>query len=353
MEIIDRSKASILIKNALFAVTFLCAFVTTLQAGDFPPAAEETGSDAISATDPLITRWATNVTVQRGPTNANFPEGALTTFGEAANAVGPANAQDSQNFHVISLGDGGMATATFDTPISDKANSPDIVVFENSFSDEFLELAFVEVSSDGINFFRFPAVSQTQTATQVGSFGSLDPTNLRNLAGKYRAGFGTPFDLAELENVSPLLDINAVTHVRVVDVVGSVNSTLGSLDSLGNLVNDPFTTDFPSGGFDLDAIGVINDINLPFVSILTFEMQGRTFVVRRSNSLSNQLVSINASSDLTSLTSIITFDEAGALTILSQDYDVEILSEGEEIRVTPKNAETTKHFFTVTSIPTT
>ena len=54
------------------------------------------------------------------------------------------------------LGDDGSLVLTFPAPIADGAG-PDFAVFENAFSTEFLELAFVEVSSDGTNFTRFPA----------------------------------------------------------------------------------------------------------------------------------------------------------------------------------------------------
>jgi len=57
----------------------------------------------------------------------------------------------------------------------------DFAVFENSFNDSFLELAFVEVSSDGINFVRFPATSNTQTDVQITGFGTIDPTYINNL----------------------------------------------------------------------------------------------------------------------------------------------------------------------------
>ncbi len=136
-------------------------------------------------------------------------------------------------------------------------------MFENGFSDNFLELGYVEVSSDGTHFARFSSVSATSTAAQIGGFGSLDPTNLYNLAGKYRAGYGTPFDLAELAGTKNL-DVNNVQFVRVVDVVGRIDAAPGnpaytpSLDSQGNIINDPYPTAFASGGFDLDGIGVLN-----------------------------------------------------------------------------------------------
>ena len=83
----------------------------------------------------------------------------------------------------------------FSTPIFDGANW-DFAVFENGFSDTFLELAYVEVSSDGINYFQFPCTSYTQDTLQIGGFGSVDATKIDNLAGKYRAHYGTPFDFA-------------------------------------------------------------------------------------------------------------------------------------------------------------
>ena len=51
---------------------------------------------------------------------------------------------------------------------------------------EWVKPALVAVSSDGIHFFQFPSVSLTQTTTQVGSMGELDPTNLYDIAGKDR-----------------------------------------------------------------------------------------------------------------------------------------------------------------------
>src|SRR5262249_22821173 len=118
-------------------------------------------------------------------------------------------------------------------------------------------------SSDGTNYYRFPATSDTQTTTQVASFGLLDATNLNNLAGKYVAGFGTPFDLGELAGVSPLLDVNDVRFVRIVGVVGSIDPLYATDDSVGNIVNDPWPTASASSGFDLDAVGVINAVPEP------------------------------------------------------------------------------------------
>ncbi len=161
----------------------------------------------------------------------------------------------------VTLGDSGVAILKFAQDIQNESG-PDFAVFENGFSDNFLELAFVEVSSDGINFTRFPATSNTQTETQIGAFQAIgDATLLNNLAGKYRANFGTPFDLEELIG-TPELDINAISHVKIIDVVGKVSGDHVQFDSNGNPINDPHPTAFPAGGFDLDAVGVIHQAPL-------------------------------------------------------------------------------------------
>jgi hypothetical protein len=106
---------------------------------------------------------------------------------------------------------------------------------------------------------RFPATSNTQNTAQLSPSAQPSYTNARqlnNLAGKYIGGWGTPFDLAELAG-APELDINAITHVRLVDVIGSIGAA-ASHDASGHKINDPFPSPFPSSGFDLDAVGVIN-----------------------------------------------------------------------------------------------
>lgn len=175
------------------------------------------------------------------------------TFGEAANAVGQVT---NSTVEVVSLGDGGAALLTFDAPIQNGMGY-DFAVFENALNDIFLELAFVEVSSDGVHFYRFPATSLTPTALQISSTGTVDAQNLSNLAGKYKVGWGTPFDLAQLSGYSNL-DLNAITHIKVVDVVGSVDAQWATFDRNGNAINDPYPTDFASGGFDLAGVAVMN-----------------------------------------------------------------------------------------------
>ncbi len=228
-------------------------------AGPYAPPADTPGSDAVAADAASILQWANAGSVERGPANISSPTSPDASFGAISDALGPADSEGNSFYSVVSLGDGGSATLTFASPVQD-VPGPDLVIFENGFMDGFLELAHVEVSSNGTDFYRFPSVSLTQTDSQTGSFGLTDATDLHNLAGKYRGGFGTPFDLAGMGALYPMLDTNRVTHVRVIDVVGSVDEAFGTRDSLGNLINDPFTTDFFTGGFDLDAVGALSEM---------------------------------------------------------------------------------------------
>jgi hypothetical protein len=249
---------------------FLFALLTGVSAsgalsGPYSPPPGQPGSAAIPYyvqngtpnEDPRILGWASQVTeLKRGPEIITKPDGFLAAWGTEADVLGAADAYGSDNFNVLSLGDGGSITLKFPVPIGN-GPGPDLAVFENAFSDSFLELAFVEVSSNGVTFHRFPAISLTQTDTQIGGFGLLDTTYIHNLAGKYRSGFGTPFDLAELAGIDDL-DIGLITHVRIVDVIGSIDPIYGSRDSQGNLINDPWSTEWEAGGFDLDAVAYLN-----------------------------------------------------------------------------------------------
>ncbi len=249
-------------KPVRFLLFLLFAFFSLINYAQFPPPAGQEGTTAIHKDSSVFITWATNAVVVRGYSDISIPDSGFVTFGEDQNATG-----DSDNI-IVSLGDGGYATLTFDIPLAN-GPGPDFAVFENAFLDNFLELAFVEVSSDGINFFRFDAVSLTQTDTQVETFGYLDATQIHNLAGKYRVEYGTPFDLEELNNI-PGLSIDSITHIKIIDVVGCIQDEYSTYDSQGHKVNDPWPTLFPSGGFDLDAVGVIHNTSNANVDDLLF-----------------------------------------------------------------------------------
>jgi hypothetical protein len=266
-----------------------CSSAWAALPGPYSPPAGQPGSTAVpyysaSGTDHYDARirgWASEVTqLVRGPENIAVTGSQPVAWGEPGQALGPADAYGSQNFNVISLGDGGSITLKFPQSIGD-GPGPDLAVFENAFSDTFLELAFVEVSTNGTKFYRLPAVSLTQTNTQVGGFGELDTTYLHNLAGKYRSGFGTPFDLADLAGIDDVeFDVHHINYVRVVDVVGSIDPLYGTRDSQGHLVNDPWSTEWESGGFDLDAVAYLN-IPEPAAPLLCFAAISMAGLLRR------------------------------------------------------------------------
>ncbi len=230
-----------------------------LSVAQFAPPAGQEGSTAINADSSLFVGWATGCVVERGPVRIDRPQMGLASYGVEADALGKAN-----DTLVVSLGDGGNAVLTFASPIYN-GEGPDFAVFENPlmYAEDttlfFLELGFVEVSSDGVNYLRFPAISNIPAETQVGSFACTDPRLVHNFAGKYAPHYGTPFDLDDLPE-SELVDVNHITHVRIVDVVGTIKPEYASYDSEGHIVNDPWPTPFASCGFDLDAVGVIHDL---------------------------------------------------------------------------------------------
>lgn len=236
----------------LFLLTGMLWSVLILEA-QFAPPVGEPGTTAISADSAVFIDWASSCELHVGLMDISNEGLGFVSYGETNDVIGIADNA------VLSLGDGGEATCFFSVPLADGPGW-DFAVFENSFDDVFLELAFVEVSSDGVHFVRFGASSLTQVESQVETFGILDARLLNNLAGKYRGGYGVPFDLNELKD-SVALDINHIIAVRVVDVVGNISSNYASYDQNGHVINDPWPTAFETGGFDLDAIGVIHNQN--------------------------------------------------------------------------------------------
>ncbi|MEJ6735694.1 MAG: T9SS type A sorting domain-containing protein [Flavobacteriales bacterium] len=239
-----------MIKETL-VISLLIMTLSLSAQGPYAPPAGQTGTTAINKDSTIFAYWATGSTIDRGPQDLSNISLGNSNVGTSASAIGKSGLNG-----IVSLGDGGSATLTFDAPIINGLGA-DFAIFENSFSDSFLELAFVEVSSDGINFYRFGAISLTDTSVQTLGFGSTDATNIYNLAGKYRGQYGTPFDLDELDGIIGL-DVNSITHIKIIDVVGSINPLYATYDSQNRAVNDPWPTPFGSSGFDLDAIGVIN-----------------------------------------------------------------------------------------------
>lgn len=191
------------------------------------------------------------------------------------------NTTDTYGF--IGIDAPGSITFFYDAGIYNGAGA-DLAVKENGFGSGagfFAELAFVEVSSNGVDFARFPSVSlNTTSVSTIGTFQYYDMTNVYNLAGKHASNLATPFDLQDLADHSSVLagtvNLGNIKYVRLVDVVGNPASSgaAGSVDSLGNRILDNWTT-FDSGGFDIgfsgglpQAVGVLNSIPEPAMATL-------------------------------------------------------------------------------------
>jgi hypothetical protein len=201
----------------------------------------------------VVESWATSVvSFDRGPLDIANPGGGDASFGAPEYVLGTAT---NDVYDVFSLGDGGSITLFFAGGIANAAGD-DFAVFENGFyapGGLYGELAFVEVSSNGVDFARFPATSLRESPVAGGE--TIDPSEYHNLAGKHPLNRGTGFDLAVLAQ-HPLigqgkLDLANVAYVRLVDVIGNGST----LDAAGRPVYDPYSTPFPSGGFDADAVG--------------------------------------------------------------------------------------------------
>lgn len=205
------------------------------------------GCQAVAISDSRIVSWAYGVQVKRGFTTPNGT--TRVSYGTPDMAQG---VPDSTTTTAISLGFGGEALVTFDRPIVN-GRGYDFAVFENPFGPNFLELAFVEVSSDGEHFFRFPATSLSTGSSDVMA------QHYNNLAGKYEVGYGTPFDLSELPDDANLDKMN-IRFVRLIDVTEGVDT-----DAQGNVIYDSPCAGSYSAGFDLTGVAVMNG-GVPYVS---------------------------------------------------------------------------------------
>jgi hypothetical protein len=282
-------------KTILIAIFILIEGFTTAQdfvlpgtsiVYPFPGPPSSSNTTAISKDSPLVTGWAD------GYTQISYGTGVDDVWKTPQKALGKAT---SDTYDIVCLGNGGRITMTFSKAIADGPGF-DFAVFENGNTDTFLELAWVEVSSDGTHFSRFPNFYATNIV--IGTYAGHDTTMIYGLASKYKQAYGTPFDLHELTetyntamsgsnsvytaeyksaltNNFPYLDTNNVRYVRIIDIIGDGSAK----ESSGRSIYDPTPT-FGSGGFDLEAIGVINQA-----------VDSRTSQMLTFNSILNQKLS--------------------------------------------------------------
>ena len=118
----------------LMILCFLGA--ATAWAGPYAPAAGQPGSTAVFKDSSEFTAWASGYVDYIVGTDVD------STWRTPQKALGPAV---GDSYDIVCLGNGGRITLTFDQPITN-GQGWDFAVFENSFSDTFLELAYVEVS---------------------------------------------------------------------------------------------------------------------------------------------------------------------------------------------------------------
>ncbi len=235
---------------------------------------------ALDRVHPVFRGWATAcVAYQPGPVSEAYAD-PVRALGEVT----------GDNLDVVSLGEfagdagdanqvSGFITLVFGDP--NDPNDPrhvrngagdDFVVFENGFVSAWdvpdsgsvagqltAELAYVEVSTEGVHFVRLPALSLVDQA--VGSYGTLDPHRLTNLAGRHPNAFGeclgTAFDLEVLASSQAVaqghLDLQDIRFVRLVDIPGDGHFA----DSAGHPIYDQWPT-LGSAGFDVEAVGVLH-----------------------------------------------------------------------------------------------
>ena len=175
------------------------------------------------------------------------------------------------SLHVHSLGIGGEAVLGFDVTIEGGPGS-DLLVGESAFSaggfDVFAEAVYVEVSTDGVHFARFPS-RYAGPAFPAGSLGVRPHGSFAGLAGQspvFAGSVATPnadpldvveaggdaFDLADLLGdplvQQALVDLHAIHFVRLVDVRSGIDT-----DSSGVPILDA-----ESGSADIDAVTALH-----------------------------------------------------------------------------------------------
>jgi len=268
-------------KPLALASALLFASAATCAAGPFASFSDPNHR----ATPADVARWAAEV-IDYSPA-----PGVGAAFADPQAGIGPASSSPT----VVSLGDlddaqtsqgvaPGSITLKFNGFVFDGPGA-DLAVFENAstfFADPYVfgELAYVEVSSNGVDFARFDSTSLNIEADDNGmldadeiddgfgrNFAGIDSSNVDGLAGIHPAGFGTLFDLANLaaapQVTAGTVDLMDIRFVRIVDIPG--NGAFA--DSAGRPILDTWLT-VDSGGFDLDAIGGINALPEPAALLL-------------------------------------------------------------------------------------
>ncbi|MCB9898924.1 MAG: hypothetical protein H6825_13045 [Planctomycetes bacterium] len=213
------------------------------------------------------------VDVSPGPFSGGDPDITL----DDPHGLGPSQG----SFHVFQLGVGGSITLRLDSLAKDGPGT-DLIVYENPFfvqgmgdpTATYVEALYVEVSSNGLDFARFPTRYSGPAGPHLGPGGQdigVPNTWYRGFAGVMTVSAGTllgedpfdvvggggdAFDFADLQTQPEVVQgdvvLSAIRYVRLVDVEGGVD-----VDGLGNPVWDAGNPVFSTA--DVDAVCVPND----------------------------------------------------------------------------------------------
>ncbi|GJM22868.1 MAG: hypothetical protein DHS20C15_27830 [Planctomycetota bacterium] len=204
------------------------------------------------------------------------------TFGAPGDMLGPPTGSGAtqSSSHVYSPGKGGSVILELGQPIYDGVGT-DLVIYENPFtrlgtlSSNWVEAFYVEVSSDGATFARFPSEYLGPVGPHQVSPGLDDTAEyawFRGLAGVSPVwanpgagvdpfhiveGGGDAFDLEELADHALVQSgdvvLDSINFVRLVDVAGGVD-----VDSNGTPIWDCGNPSFSAG--DIDAVAGISTL---------------------------------------------------------------------------------------------
>jgi hypothetical protein len=247
--------------------------------------------------NPVFVGWATGVVNYTPSDEIGFygqngisdrfadPSAALGAIGSGTGmpvvCLGDMDGEEIYNY-LAGTGHGPASlTLSFDTPITNGLGA-DFAAFENGFVSDhttgagsfagemFAELGYVEVSTNGTNFARFPSSFLNYPGGEGlpanTNYLTLDVSNIHNLVGQhannYGQSWGTAFDLDDLLNnplvLYGLVDLNEINYVRIVDIPGDGTFE----DAQNNSIYDPWVT-WGTGGLDFDALGVIHQAAVP------------------------------------------------------------------------------------------
>lgn len=174
----------------------------------------------------------------------SFTPGEAAGFGQDRMpdvVLGPPEGRGSNagSLDVVSLGRGGSIVLAFERDLVD-GPGPDLIVFENPFiasdGSVFAEPGIVAASEDGVTFVSWPCAKDDAEGHFPGCAG----------ATPVAAGVG-PSDLAQVGGDGfDLADIG-LSRARYVRITDAGTGRYGA----------------PSGGFDLDAVAIVNGADRP------------------------------------------------------------------------------------------